>query len=150
MADLGGRPPLFETPEDMDKAIEAYFEYVKGDFHYECQTDDEGKEFDKKVWDRYPEQITITGLCLHLGFESRQSFYDNEKRDGFSYIIKRARMRVENHYESTAQVAKTPTFQIFALKNMGWTDRQEIDNKSSDGSMTPKSTSIVFTKGSNE
>lgn len=135
MADLGGRPPLFETPEDMDKAIEAYFEYVRGDFHYECKSDDEGNEIDQKVWDRFPEPITITGLCLHLGFESRQSFYDNEKREGFSYIVKRARMRVENHYEASAQSAKTPTFQIFALKNMGWSDKNEIDHTTKGESM---------------
>lgn len=146
MANLGGRPPVYETPEDMSNAISNYFEYVKGEFEWVTTSDEEGKPCDVKRWIREPEAVTITGLCLYLGFESRQSFYDNEKRDGFSYIIRRARMMVENHYEVTGQVAKTPTFQIFALKNMGWADKTEVDNKSSDGSMTPKSTTIVFTK----
>jgi hypothetical protein len=147
--DVGGRPPVFMNPSDMNRKIEEYFEYVQGEYHWECQTDEEGREVDRKVWDRFPEAITITGLCLFLGFESRQSFYDYEKREGFSYIIKRARMRVENHYEITAQTAKTPTFQIFALKNMGWSDKQEIDHSSSDGSMATQPTKIVFTRGSN-
>ncbi|WP_254526977.1 MULTISPECIES: DNA-packaging protein [unclassified Sphingobacterium] len=145
--DVGGRPPIFEIPHEMREKIDEYFEYVKGEFHWECRTNDEGKEEDVKVWDRPPEAVTITGLCLHLGFESRQSFYDYEKRDGFSYIIKRARLMVENHYESTAQYARTPTFQIFALKNMGWSDKQEIDHSSSDGSMSTQPTKIVFTRG---
>jgi hypothetical protein len=74
---------------------------------------------------REPEPITITGLALYLGFESRQSFYDYEKRDGYSYIIKRARMRVENAYEHRLD-SKNPTGPIFALKNMGWSDKQDI------------------------
>ncbi len=128
MNNLGGRPPLYDTPESLAKKVLEYFEYIKGEFHYEKASDDEGNPIDKKVYDREPEPVTITGLCLYLGFESRQSFYDQEKRDGFSYTIKRARMMVENYYESTAQYAKTPTFQIFALKNMGWSDKTEVDN----------------------
>ena len=146
--DVGGRPPVFDTPKSMQSKIDEYFLYVQGEYHWESKTNDEGKEEDVKVWDRPPEAITITGLCIFLGFESRQSFYDYEKKSGFSYIIKRARLRVENHYESTAQYAKTPTFQIFALKNMGWSDKTEIDHKSSDGSMATQPTKIVFTSGS--
>ena len=34
------------------------------------------------------------------------------------------------------------------MKNrFGWSDKQEIDNKSSDGSMSPKETKIVFGNG---
>ena len=43
--------------------------------------------------------LSITGLALWLGFESRQSFYDYEKKDGFTYTIKRARALIENEYE---------------------------------------------------
>jgi hypothetical protein len=42
-----------------------------------------------KVWDRYPEHATITGLALFLGFESRNSLYDYESKEEFSGIIKR-------------------------------------------------------------
>lgn len=128
MDNLGGRPSLYESSKDLEEKIEEYFEYVKGEFHLETDYDEDGKPVEVKKWDRYPEPITITGLCLYLGFESRQSFYDYEKRDGFSYIIKRARLRVENYYEKTGASADKPTFQIFALKNMGWADRQEVDH----------------------
>jgi hypothetical protein len=122
MSDLGGRPPVYNSPEEIQAKITEYFEYVKGEVEFH-----EGNEVvpTKMFMKREPEPITITGLALYLGFESRQSFYDYEKRDGYSYIIKRARMRVENAYEHRLD-SKNPTGPIFALKNMGWTDRQEV------------------------
>lgn len=103
MVNLGGRPPHYKTPEDLwEKAME-YFNSV--------------------------ERPTITRLCLHLGFESRQSFYDCEKREGFSYIIKRLRMMIEAEYEDKlADKDSATSGVIFALKNLGWSDKQEIDH----------------------
>lgn len=125
---LGGRPPVFDNPEDMQEAIDKYFQHVKGEFKWVDVIDESGKPAKVKEWIREPEPITITGLCLFLGFESRQSFYDYEKRKEFSYIVKKARLNVEKHYEMSAQFAKSPAFHIFALKNMGWSDKQEIQH----------------------
>lgn len=77
----------------------------------------------EKYFDTEPI-LTITGLALVLGFESRQSLYDYEKMDGYSYIIKKARLRVENGYEKSLH-KQTNSGAIFALKNMGWSDRVE-------------------------
>ena len=96
----GGRPPKYETAEEVRAKCIEYFE--------SCI------ELDEK--------ITITGLALFLGFCSRKSLYEYEKKEEFRYIIKNAMLVVENSYES-----KGTNFDIFALKNMGWTDRQEID-----------------------
>ena len=63
-----------------------------------------------------------------MGFEDRQSIYDYIKRnDEFSCIIKRAKLFIENEYEVALRYNNV-TGAIFALKNMGWKDRQEIDN----------------------
>lgn len=70
--------------------------------------------------------FTITGLCLELGFCSRQSFYDYEKREGFSYTIKKARLHIERAYEAKLS-GKEVGGAIFALKNLGWKDKTEID-----------------------
>lgn len=75
------------------------------------------------------ESPTITGLALHLGFASRQSFYDYEGREPFSYTIKRARLRVECEYEKMLSGGKIAIGAIFALKNFGWTDKQEIKHE---------------------
>ena len=95
-----GRPPIFETPEQLEKAIEAYF-------------------------DAKPK-VTITGLALHLGFCDRQSLYDYEEKEQYSCIIKKARLRVECAYEENLATG-TPTGSIFALKNMGWKDKHETE-----------------------
>lgn len=104
-----GRPPQFETPEEIEQAIEEYFDSCVPQY-------DEAGNILKL---NYP---TITGLALALGFESRQSFYDYEKRERFSYVIKKARLRVESHYEEGLNIKTRATGSIFALKNMGWRD----------------------------
>lgn len=99
----GGRPPHFKSIDSLEKLISSYF---------------------KEIIENEP--ATITGLALYLGFESRQSFYDYEKDEKFSYIIKKARLRIEYEYEKklTGQNVAGP---VFALKNMGWKDRSETE-----------------------
>lgn len=110
-----GCPPHFESPEDMQKAIEEYF------------TNPPIKTVNSKDGTIEIPFISITGLCLELGFCSRQSFYDYEKRPNFSYIIKRARTLIENEYELMLKGGNT-TGAIFALKQFGWTDKHEVEN----------------------
>ena len=99
---------LYETPHQLQVKIT---EYIK---KFENPSDG----------DKPP---TITGMALHLGFCSRQSFYDYEKRGGFSYIIKAARSFMEQkHEENLFNPACTGS--IFWLKNAEWSDKQEIDS----------------------
>lgn len=121
-----GRPAKYNKAEDLEKAVIEYFETIKGSFHYEADAEDESK--DVKVWDTPSEPATITGLCLFLGFESRQSFHDYAENKEFSYAIKKARLMIENAYEISLNYSRMPTAQIFALKNLGWEDKskQEI------------------------
>ncbi len=120
---MAGRLPLFETPEELE---------------------DMAMEFiNKCVDDKLP--MTISGLALHLGFCSRQSFYDYEDKPLFTYTIKRLRLMIETSYEAALRTDRSPTGAIFALKNFGWIDKQEIkhegsaitiqvgDNKAKDG-----------------
>lgn len=99
----GGRPPIYNSPEELATEIHNYFEQGS--------------------------KATITGLALFLGFESRSSLDDYSKRsDEFSFIIKRAKLAVENSYEQSGQA-----FDIFALKNMGWRDKVETGFTDNDG-----------------
>lgn len=116
-----GHPRTFSDPKDLEAKILEYYEWCKGEFI----RNDKG-EITETI--RFPENVTITGLALYVGFESRQSFYDYEKYAEYSYIIKRARLKVENEYEKRLS-HNSPTGAIFALKNMGWADKQEIDQK---------------------
>jgi len=96
----GGRPPKYATPEELFDKCDEYF----------------------KTSIELQEKITITGLALFLGFGSRSTLYDYAEKEVFSYIIKNAMLVVENSYEMSGN-----NFDIFALKNMGWKDKQEID-----------------------
>lgn len=115
MARREGRPLLFETLEDLNKRIESYFSTEK------------------------EEEWTITGLALHLD-TSRETLMNYEERPEYFDAIKKAKERVHNAYEKDLR-RKGRSGDIFALKNFGWTDRQEIDH-------TTKGESIVDpTKG---
>lgn len=108
MADSrGGRPPIIASPEEFDRLVEEHRELCA----------------EQKI------PVTFTGMALHLGFSSRRSFYDYQKRDGFSHSVKRARLLVEAEYESRLHGSNVAGA-IFALKNMGWSDRQEFSGPS--------------------
>ena len=116
---MAGRPPIYETPEEIEEAIKDYFE--------------NGMTIKTVIIGKAPNQQaitvpvpTITGLVLYLGFESRQSFYDYEEKKEFSYTIKRARTLIEKEYEEMLQTGNT-VGAIFALKNMGWKDKSEVE-----------------------
>lgn len=116
-----GRPPKYKTAKDLQKKIDEYFESG-----IKMRTVIIGPaNARKKVTLKVP---TITGLVLFLGFCDRVSFYDLEKQEKFSYTIKRARTQIENEYEEQIAVNGNAGA-IFALKNFGWTDKQEIEHK---------------------
>lgn len=108
---MAGRPPKFETAEELEDQVKAYFESLK----YTSED----------VEMMHP--ATITGLAYHLGFCSRQSFYDYENNGEFSYTIKRSRLFIESRYELGLQ-GRSATGCIFALKNFGWKDKTEVEN----------------------
>lgn len=101
-----GRPLIFETPEKLSEAVNQYFEEEK--------------------------KPTLAGLAYALGI-NRQTLYNYGERDDFLDIIKRARERVEATYEERLVYGSQPTGVIFALKNMGWKDKTEVDNRFPDG-----------------
>jgi hypothetical protein len=94
------------------------FERLADEYFDECEAQD--------------RPALITGLALHMGFASRQSFYDYEQRPEFSYVVKRARLRVEMGYELQLWGPR-PTGAIFSLKNMGWSDRQTLEHSGPEG-----------------
>lgn len=101
-----GRPRKYDSEEELEEAIAKYFESL---------TDHE-----------VPHPPTMAGLAYALGFASRQSLYDSEKDERFSYTIKRARLLIEGWYEERMS-GNSPTGAIFWLKNhAGYTDKQDI------------------------
>lgn len=100
-----GRPRIIETPEQFDHLVDRFIA--------ECTLTD--------------VPPTFSGMALSLGFSDRESLYGYERdHPNFSCSVKRARSLIEVVYErrlhGTAQVAGA----IFALKQVGWRDTQEI------------------------
>ena len=110
-----GRPLLYETPELMQEAIESYFGI--------CTADDGD------------EPVTITGLALHLGFCSRQALMNYQDKDEFHDTVKKAKLRIEQAYEKR-NIRRGNGGDVFALKQFDWTDKQSLDIRSENTTIT--------------
>jgi len=98
-----GRPLKFKTVEELQEKIDKYFK------------DCEKKEI----------PLTITGLALALDTD-RQTLMNYEHKEDYFDTIKKAKLKIENAYEIRC-INRGNGGDIFALKNFGWTDRQEIE-----------------------
>jgi hypothetical protein len=95
-----GRPSKYSSPDEMQAAIDAYFEDA--------------------------DAPTMAGLALELGFQDRRSLSDYAEKDNFLPVIKRARTKLEEFHEKNL-LSRNPTGSIFWLKNhSGYRDRQEL------------------------
>lgn len=103
-----GRPRLVKSPEDFDRLVDLYI--------LTCQDPEN------------PKPITLTGIVLALGFCSKNTLYEYEKYPEYSDSVKRARLLVEQEYENRLITATSASGPIFALKNFGWSDKQEIEH----------------------
>lgn len=125
---VGGRPPKFTSARQLQDKCDRYFEYIRGEYHEEERIrtlkDGSTEPFTSRVYTRPPEPPTVTGLTLFLGFASKASLYNYKGRREYAAIIKRALMRIEHGYE-LALFGQWRAGAVFALKNMGWSDRQQ-------------------------
>lgn len=119
---------LFQRADNLRLRVADYFNYIKGIYHTEllpfkptAKGPPEMRE--QKVWDREPQPPTLSGLALFLGFESLQAFIDYEQNGHYAHILRRARLQIEAEYEK--QLSTQPaTGAIFALKSLGWMEKQ--------------------------
>jgi hypothetical protein len=116
---MRGRPTEYDNIDSLITAVESYFDkcepepmYYDLDGEKHIATDKNGKA----IIIEHP--ATMAGLAYHLGYSSRQAIYDLEhKSEDFSYVIKRARLRVEADHESNLSTRDKCTGDIFWLKN---------------------------------
>src|SRR5947209_3584312 len=74
----GGRPRIFNTPEELTEKGEAWI---------------------RSVMKSKKGVLTITGLALALGLSSRQSLMEYERRPEFSDAVKRVKTQIEAFWE---------------------------------------------------
>jgi len=107
-----GRPRTIESPDQFDALVDEYIAVCKEE----------------------KRPVTWTGMALHLGFADRNGIDAYARYDGYSHSVKRAKTLVELAYEERLH-GNSPAGAIFALKNMQWSDKQEFDHSSTDGTM---------------
>lgn len=126
----GGRPPTYKTVEEMEKAIDDYFEWCKG------QPLIVGGEV---MYDKIGQPImlgvhppTVTGLALALGFNSRQALLNYQAKDEFHDTITRAKAFVERYAEERLFDKDGANGAKFSLANNfeGWKEKQQVDMNS--------------------
>jgi len=77
--------------------------------------------------DNQEKPYLITELALALGFNGRQQLIDYENKPEFHDTIKALKSRCEAYAEHKLYVGTNQTGAIFALKNYGWKDKQDIE-----------------------
>ena len=145
-----GRPKKFESVEEMEKAIEAYFNscFAPKMERIKIKDPDGNEEWiDSPAKDKDDNQIyiqikpfTVTGLAIALD-TTRDVLLDYETKPEnaeFSNTIKRAKQMIQEYAESYLFNGKNPTGAIFNLKNnWGWVDRRETDITSKNKQIQP-------------
>lgn len=115
-----GRPPFFKTVKELEDKIDDYFNNCPHKRQIVLRDSEGGQDVIQVP------SPTISGLAHFLGFESRQSCYDYQVKDEFAYTIKRAKLFMEIEYEQMLKSGNC-TGAIFALKNLGWKDKHEVE-----------------------
>lgn len=123
-----GRPPKYKNKEEIQEKIDAYFESCRG----RMLKDSEGE----LILDKYNHPIiidsrplTVTGLALALGFNSRQALLNYQGKKEFHDTIVRAKAVVEQYAEERLFDKDGANGAKFSLANNfeGWKEKQQIE-----------------------
>lgn len=126
-----GRPLKYKTNEELEKAIDAYFNNCEGTI---LKDKDENAVCDKYgqpvIINRRPP--TVTGLALALGFTSRQALLNYQAKKQFVDTITRAKARCEEYTEARLFDRDGAMGAKFSLTNnfKGWREHPVEDDKS--------------------
>lgn len=122
-----GRPPKYNTPEEMQSVIDEYFD---GDAYVGTGDD--------RVF-----APTVSGLAMHLDMTT-QALRDYADKDEFLGTVKKAKQRVEVALEQRLH-GNNVTGTIFNLKNnFGWKDKQEQEISGPNGGAQKHKWTVEF------
>jgi len=86
----------------------------------------------EEYFDNTPvKEQTRAGLCVYLGItkETLNNYRNGTQGDEMAQVVLWAYTRLENKYELDLNYKPNPTGPIFALKQYGWKDNQEVEAK---------------------
>lgn len=129
-----GAPALYDSPQEMEKRIDEYFEKA-------CQPEYFIDKDGDYILDKFGYPIikkankpTINGLARYLGFADRQSLrdyqYRNKNNKEFACVIKKGIGQIEEEVEQQLLTREKVTGQIFWLKCCRkWDDKPKDDEE---------------------
>ena len=129
-----GRDKIFASAELLWEACQEYFQWVEDNPLYEAKP----FAFQGQSWiEEVPKMraMTIGGLCVFLDIDET-TWRDWRNKEDFSTVISRAE-RIIYQQKFSGAAADLLNANIIA-RDLGLADKQDIDHKSTDGSMTPK------------
>lgn len=135
-----GRNPKFESPEALWSACCEYFKWVDDNPLWEVKA----FAFQGVVTQEpIPKMraMTIGGLTLFLDI-TIETWRQYRMKEGFSEVTSQAE-KVIYDQKFTGASADLLNANIIA-RDLGLKDNSEVDHKSSDGSMSPKGTDIIY------
>ena len=95
----------YTNPKDLENTIQTYFEQMRAE----------------------KRPLTITGLCIAVGFKSRQTLLDYEEKEQYGHLIREAKMRCQNYAEELLFQNRNVYGVIFNLtNNYGWRNRMDV------------------------
>jgi hypothetical protein len=118
LGNTGGQEPKYDDPQEMMKKIAEYLDYEDS-----LKRPDTYSKAGKGVY-------TIEGCALWLGFASRQSMYDYEKKSKeFSYIVNRFKLFLTHWNAQKLYWAGTMPGAKFWLTNWGGYTEETTQNQ---------------------
>lgn len=125
-----GRPPMYETAEQMQIVIDRYFDscgqqYLRDDNGDIVLSEKTGRPM--VIGEKVP---TVTGLALALGFSCRQALINYQAKEEFVDTVTRAKSRIEEYVESRLFDRDGVQGAKFSLKNnfKGWSEAGSAEN----------------------
>ena len=108
----------FSSVRELNLLIAQFFQENEGSQTETEEVNDKPKAASKAA-NSDADSPTITGLALHLGFNSLHEFEEREATGKYAAILKRARLRIVAAYEKKLHFHSS-SGAVFALKSMGW------------------------------
>lgn len=126
-----GRRKTWETPQELQKDIDAYFDWCDKNpmkQYHNSQIDQETK---KPLVYEIERPYTIEGLCVFLECD-RLTILNYEKQEGYEEFfntIKNAKLKIQQNKVERGLTGNAPaSVTIFDLKNNhGYKDKQEVE-----------------------
>jgi hypothetical protein len=123
-----GQPPIIKSLAELESKIDEYFNDCKGKPLLDKNGDPIINKYGKVILVGY-EPLTITGLAIAIGFNSRTTLLNYQAIPEYMNTIIRAKSIVQRFAETSLYDRDTCNGAKFNLtNNFGWSDKTVIEN----------------------